>query len=63
MADLRARATDALLMDVAWLQEVQRRNPPSSELWKKASAELEPLFEELARRQRVPGEAGSTRDE
>jgi hypothetical protein len=52
MRDLSTLTTDQLLIDVAWLQEVQRHNPPTSELWQRASVELAPLFAELAARQR-----------
>lgn len=40
---------------IAELQQVQRRNSPSTAAWMKASRALQPLFAEMARRQQVNG--------
>lgn len=39
--------TERLEREIAEQQEIQRNNPPSSEAWRKASAELHRLVEEL----------------
>lgn len=46
-------STPAILAAIAALQEVQKRNPPSSKAWQDASAALAPLFAEMAKRQEI----------
>lgn len=52
---LTSLQTIALMARIAALQKVQKRNPQNSPAWQEASAELAPLFAEMARRQRANG--------
>lgn len=45
-----ARTTAEILARIDQIQTVQRSNPPTSAAWQRASDELAPLFEEMARR-------------
>lgn len=36
--------------EIERLQGIQKANPPTSQEWRNASAQLRPLFEEMARR-------------
>ena len=42
--------TAQILHFIESLQDVQKKNPPSSEKWQEASKALEPLLQEMARR-------------
>ena len=44
--------TAQILHLIESLQDVQKKNPPSSEKWQEASKALEPLFKEMAKRTR-----------
>jgi hypothetical protein len=46
----QAATTTHILYSIELLQQVQKQNPPTSALWQKASAELAPLFAEMAHR-------------
>ena len=45
------RKTDDLLQEIENLQYIQKTHPSRSKAWRDASAQLAPLFEEMARRQ------------
>lgn len=47
--------THKIVARVERLQAVQERNPPSSTEWQLASDALQPLFREMARRQKSNG--------
>lgn len=49
--DLRNITTSKVLEMIGKYQAIQRVNPPSSSAWVMASAALQPLFLEMARRQ------------
>ena len=46
--------TSDLKREIMRLQDIQMANPPSSAAWQDASAKLQPLFAEMARRFPVP---------
>jgi hypothetical protein len=50
-----AGSTSALAARIEELGAVQERNPPSSAAWQAASDALQPLFREMASRQRANG--------
>lgn len=49
--ELQNIPTSKVLELIAKHQGTQRANPPSSSAWRMASAALQPLFSEMARRQ------------
>jgi hypothetical protein len=51
----RDLSTPDILKAIEAAQEVQKRNPPSSDAWQEASNVLTPLFAEMARREPWPG--------
>lgn len=55
--DLRTMPRETLEQKIAGLQNVQKQHPHDSNPWQDASAQLQPLFAEMARRQRA-GELG-----
>ncbi len=49
--------TAELVARIEALQEIQKRNRPTSAAWRKAHRTLQPLFSEMARRQKANGGA------
>jgi hypothetical protein len=53
--------TSNIVAKIRSLQDVQKRNAPSSLEWQLASNALQPLFREMAKRQRANGGEGDWR--
>lgn len=50
--DLTKVPTAELEREIALLQQIQKINSPRTDVWKRASEQLAPLFAEMKRRQR-----------
>ncbi len=53
---MKNKSTASILERVEALQTIQKTNPSASFEWKTASDELQPLFAELAKRQKAGDE-------
>lgn len=61
MADKKSIATTELRVRIAQLQAVQKSHPPQSPKWRAASKRLQPLVEEMARREVLDEKRGDRR--